>query len=447
MKNLLKTNLLLFILIAILIPAILISCDDDEDSLRFKQLQLQEMSGSFVSPVGLVEPPDETNRLFVVDQVGKIYIIDAGNMVADPFLDISGKMVSLNPDYDERGLLGLAFHPNYKTNGKFYIYYSAPLKLGAPIDWNHTSVISEFTVSNDANKANMSSDRIVLEVNQPQSNHNGGTLAFGPDGFLYISIGDGGNKNDIGTGHVEDWYNENEGGNGQDVTQNLLGNILRIDVNGGSPYNIPSDNPFADGSAGMKEIYAFGLRNPYRFSFDPQTGMLIAGDAGQALREEIDVIIKGGNYGWNVKEGTLCFNAADNKQPLENCPDEDPMGNKFIDPVIEFKNMEAPSGGLGLVVVGGNVYRGNAIPSLQGKYLFANFSSEHKTPAGDVFMATPGTGMWLFEKMDFENVQGKGIGYFIKGFGQANKGEIYILGSKQMGPSGSTGKVLKIVEE
>ncbi|KAA9346207.1 PQQ-dependent sugar dehydrogenase [Adhaeribacter soli] len=404
------------------------------------------MSGTFVSPLALMEAPDETNRLFVLDQVGKIYVIDAaGTMMTDPFLDVSAKMVTLNPQYDERGLLGLAFHPDYKTNGKFYVYYSAPLKAGAPANWDHTSMISEFTVSADANKANMGSERVVMEINKPQANHNGGTLAFGKDGYLYISIGDGGGANDVGVGHLPDWYLINDGGNAQ-RTDVLLGKILRIDVNSGTPYGIPSGNPLV-GKPGMDEIYALGLRNPYRFSFDRTTGELFVGDAGQDLYEEVNKVTLGGNYGWNVKEATHCFSTANPKQPLASCPSVDPDGRQLVDPIIEFENIKSFTGGLGLVVVGGNVYRGSAIPSLQGKYLFSNFTASQTAPAGDVYVATSGGATWPYEKLNFTNAQAPGIGYFVKGFGEDNKGELYVLASKQLGPTGTTGKVLKIVEE
>jgi glucose/arabinose dehydrogenase len=428
------------------------ACDKDDDDKptdnpsTSKSLHLKEMSGNFVSPIALLSPPDETNRVFVIDQAGKVFIINSdGNMAAEPFFDATSKLVSLNPQYDERGLLGFAFHPNYKTNGKFYVYYSAPLKAGAPANWNHTSIISEFTASSDPNKANMASERVILEVNKPQPNHNGGTVAFGKDGFLYISLGDGGGANDVGIGHVNDWYTVNDGGNAQDVNI-MLGKILRIDVNSGSPYTVPGDNPLVN-KPGLDEIYALGFRNPYRFSFDRATGDLYVGDAGQNLYEEVDRVTLGGNYGWNVREGAHCFSTTNPNQSLGSCPSSDPDGRALIDPVIEFQNINNFTNGLGLVVVGGYIYRGNAIPSLQGKYLFSNFTTNLTAPSGDVYVATPGGGRWPYEKMNFTNIQGPGIGYFVKGFGEDGQGELYVLASKQAGPTGNTGKVLKIVEE
>ena len=427
----------------------LTSCDNDDDTATTpveKQLKLNEMSGTFVSPIGLMESPDETNRLFVVDQIGKIFIINGdGTLISDPFLDLTSKLVTLNPQYDERGLLGLAFHPNYRSNGKFYVYYSAPLQAGAPAGYNHTSTISEFTVSGDANKASIGSERVVMRIDKPQSNHNGGTIAFGKDGFLYISIGDGGGANDVGLGHVTDWYLVNDGGNAQSL-DNLLGKILRIDVNGAAPYGIPSSNPFVN-KAGMDEIYALGLRNPYRFSFDRTTGDLLVGDAGQNLYEEVNRVTLGGNYGWNVKEATHCFSTANPNTSLPTCPSADPDGRALVDPVIEFQNIKSFSGGLGLVVVGGHMYRGSNVESLQGRYLFSNFTAEQTSPTGSVYVANPGSAMWSFEKLNFTNFTGQTLGYYVKGFGEDNKGEIYVLASKDLGPTGNSGKVLKIVAE
>ncbi|MDX5480875.1 MAG: PQQ-dependent sugar dehydrogenase, partial [Hymenobacteraceae bacterium] len=247
---------------------------------------LQLIASDLVSPVFLTQPADD-DRLFIVDQVGEIRVVKDGKLQPTPFLDLKSNIVKLKPEHEERGLLGLAFHPEFKSNGRFFVYYSAPLRKGAPNDFDHTSVIAQYTATgSNMEKADPGSEKVIMYVDQPQDNHNAGTLMFGPDGYLYISLGDGGNKNDIGTGHVADWYNKNEGGNGQDVKQNLLGSILRIDVNSGASYSIPSDNPFADGNKGMKEIFAYGLRNPYRFSIDSETGMIIAGDAGQVLFEE-----------------------------------------------------------------------------------------------------------------------------------------------------------------
>lgn len=421
----------------------------DSKAAKNKMVGIQLVAEDMVSPVGLVAAPDESGRLFVIDQIGKIWIINkAGDKLAVPFLDVSSKMVSLNAGYDERGLLGLAFHPEFEMNGRFFVYYTAPPNTGGPEEdesWDNTSRISEFSVSqSSSNQADLGSEKIILEVDQPQGNHEGGTIAFGPDGYLYISFGDGGGANDVGPGHVEDWYDVNEGGNAQNIEANLLGKILRIDINSGDPYSIPSDNPFL-GKPGKDEIYAYGFRNPFRFSFDMSGSQrLFAGDAGQVLWEEISVVEKGGNYGWNVKEGTHCFDAEDNENILASCPDFDGYGNRLIDPVIEMKNHHNPLGGRTVTIIGGNVYRGNDIPGFQGKYIFGSFSRDF-APNGEIFIANPaGPGLWSFSEIELENSPND-IGHYLKGFGQDLEGEIYLAASSILGPTGDTGKIFKLV--
>jgi glucose/arabinose dehydrogenase len=421
-----------------------------------RHLDLQVIANGFISPLTVAESPDGTRRLFVVDQAGQVWIIANGQKLNQPFIDVKDKMVPLRPGYDERGLLSMAFHPDYKQNGKFYLFYTAPPppggptvqtgNTGLPMTWNNTTRISEFRVSSDPNMADNNSEKIILEEPHPQFNHNGGTIAFGPDGYLYISIGDGGNKNDIGPGHVEDWYAFNAGGNAQDITSNLKGNILRIDVNktsNGKNYGIPPDNPFVN-KEGLDEIYAYGLRNPYRFSFDMSgSKRLLVGDAGQNRYEEISVVTKGGNYGWNVKEGTHCFNAANEFAEVADCPDVDVWGNPLIDPVLEMKNIA--NGGNFVTVVAGQVYRGS-IPGLEGKYLFGNFANGNGA-SGEVYITNPaGPGLWQFEKLSFKSYPDD-IDNYLKGFGQDLSGEVYVLGSELLGPSGVTGKLFKLIGE
>jgi glucose/arabinose dehydrogenase len=414
---------------------------------REREVDIKLVADSFVSPIGLVAPADDSKRMFVIDQVGKVWVIDRnGNKLSTPFLDLTSKLVTLSPNYDERGLLGLAFHPGYKENGKFYVYYQMPPRAGGPVTgvmWNNFSRISEFRVSGNINMADMGSERVVLEWDDPQSNHNGGTLAFGPDRYLYISLGDGGAANDVAPGHVEDWYAANAGGNAQNVEANLFGKILRINVNG-SPYSIPSDNPFVN-KAGMDEIYAYGFRNPFRMSFDMGgSHMLLAGDAGQVLWEEISVVKKGGNYGWNVKEGTHCFNAANNTMVMASCPTEDNLGNRLIDPVIELNNWQNPAGGMATTIIGGNVYRGDDIKGWDGKYIFGTFSQSPTTANGELFMATASSSdKWSYEEIRLKS-HPDDIGYYLRGFGNDDDGEVYLTVSSVLGPTGNTGKVFKL---
>jgi glucose/arabinose dehydrogenase len=421
--------------------------DDDNNGNNNQEVDIQLIADNFVSPIGLVTAPGDS-RLFVIDQVGKVWIIKDGQKLATPFIDVSSKLVTLTPGYDERGLLGLAFHPDYKTNGRFFIYYQLPPRAGGPqtgVSWNNLSRISEFKVSGDMNVADMNSEKVLLEMDDPQSNHNGGTLAFGPDGYLYISIGDGGGADDVAPGHVTDWYTANAGGNGQDLDSNLFGNILRININSGSPYGIPADNPFV-GKPGKDEIYAFGFRNPFRFSIDMGGDhKLLAGDAGQVLWEEIDDVKKGGNYGWNVKEGRHCFNAAQNGQVLASCPLVDNLGNPLIDPVIEVNNAANPAGGKAITIIGGNVYRGKAINGWDGKYIFGTFSQSASTANGELFISqTSNASEWTYDEVNLKS-HPNDTGYFLRGFGQDNDGEIYLTVSSMLGPSGNTGKVLKLV--
>jgi glucose/arabinose dehydrogenase len=418
---------------------------------------LRLVADGFTSPVALVEAPDGSGRRFVVDQAGVIRILTAGgNLVSEPFLDLRSRIVPLMPAFDERGVLGLAFHPGYAGNGRFFVYYSAPLRPGAPAGYNHTARVSEFRVSAaNANRADPASERIVLEVDKPQFNHNGGTLLFGPrDGYLYMSIGDGGGADDVGLGHVDDWYAANAGGNGQDIQHNLLGNILRIDVDSGAPYAVPADNPFTGtpGCAdGCDEIWAYGFRNPYRISFDLGGARdLFVGDAGQELWEEVSIAVKGGNFGWNVKEGTHCFSTDNPDESPPECPDtvgapHPRAGDPLIDPVIEYANHHQP-GGLGATVIGGHVYRGTALPQFFGRYVFGDWSREFEEPDGSLFVATPRKkGLWHMEQLRIATSPTGRVGHYVLGFGQDLAGEMYVLTTDQTGPSGMTGKVYRLV--
>lgn len=290
----------------------------------------------FANPVDFQHAGDGTNRVFVVEQQGIIRVFENSSAAdsARVFLDIRDRVV----DGGEQGLLGLAFHPNYEENGFFYVNYTTPDPL--------RTVIARFSVNpSNQNRADTSSQFVLLEFNQPFSNHNGGQLAFGPDGFLYIAVGDGGSGGDPNN-------------NGQRLNT-LLGKILRIDVNGAPPYSIPSDNPFANATADeRREIYAFGLRNPWRFSFDPANGWLWAGDVGQNAWEEIDIIERGRNYGWRLMEGRHCYN------PRSNC---DTTGLTL--PIWEYGR------DLGVSVTGGHVYRGVRVSELVGEYVYGDFGS------------------------------------------------------------------------
>jgi glucose/arabinose dehydrogenase len=415
--------------------------------LGVEEVRLEPVASGLTAPVALAEPPDGSGRLFVADQPGTIRIIGPGGaLLAEPFLDLRERMVAFRPAFDERGLLGLAFHPDYASNGRFFVYYSTPLRDGAPEGWDHTARISEFAVSaGDPDRADPASERVVLEVDEPQFNHNGGTVAFGPDGMLYVSLGDGGGASDIGLGHVADWYAVNEGGNAQAFDQNLLGAILRLDVDGAEPYAIPPDNPFV-GAEGLDEVYAFGFRNPYRIAFDPGgTHELFAADAGQDLWEGVYLVEAGGNYGWNVREGRHCFNTEDRRAGRPECPTHDPDGRPLRFPVIEYPHFRQPDG-LGVVVVGGHVYRGSALPEFEGRYLFGDWSRAFGEPDGRVFITTGRREdtSWPFAELRFEGRTDGDLGFYLLGFGQDLAGEVFVLGSSSTPPVGTTGVVYRL---
>lgn len=333
------------------------------------QLQTAFPALTLDRPIWMSEAPDGSGRLFIVEQWGLIFVVQKGTDggASSEFLNITNRHPYIS---NEEGLMSIAFHPGFKTNGLFYIYYNQENTNRRSL-YPRRSVISEMSVfATNASLADPSSERILLEVQQPFSNHKGGELAFGPDGCLYLGLGDGG----LGC----DPFN-----NGQN-TATFLAKMLRIDVNtrstlgGGQfqeklPYGIPADNPFVNepymnGLGARREIYALGLRNPWRYSFDKQTGDLWVGDVGQDLWEEIDLVVKGGNYGWNVREGAHHFKPG-------------PPGAQYIDPVMEYphrpellKDSKFPNHTIGLCVIGGYVYRGQKYPSLQGVYIYADYN-------------------------------------------------------------------------
>lgn len=412
-----------------------ISCDDDDDTGMNEDtttVSLDIVAEGLVSPTVVVESPDNTGRLFIADQSGQIYIVKDSARLPQAFLDITSKLVAREGPQDERGLLGLAFHPGFESNGRFFVYYSGPLSTTGPAGWDHTNYVSEYSVTPGADQADINTERILLAMDHPQSNHNAGMIAFGNDGHLYISVGDGGGGNDNDIGHVE-------GGNGQDIVQNLLGSILRIDVNDTEGYGIPADNPFAE-TDGADEIFAFGFRNPYRFSFDPN-GNIIVADAGQELYEEIDLVEKGGNYGWNIKEGAHCFDAANPNTPPSSCASEDANGNPLKDPVIEFKNSKNFSDGLGNVSIGGYVYEGDDVSSLDGKYIFGVLTQNPDLMNGAVYAADRSGNTWNYTKLEIGNKTGSELDEYVLGFGKDKNGEVYVLTN---GGAENTGKVYKI---
>jgi len=407
-----------------------------------KDVELQLVVEGFVSPVGMVAANDGSGRLFILDQVGTVSIVGPdGNLNPAPFLDLSDRIVELMPDFDERGLLGLAFHPQYATNGRLFAFYTAPKAADTPAEFDSQTHISEFRVSaDDPDRADAASERVLLTIDKPEFNHNGGQLAFGPDGYLYISVGDGGGANDADVGHTPDL------GNGQDKTK-LLGKLLRIDVDNGDPYAVPPDNPFVDEPDARREIWALGLRNPWRFSFDAGgERRLFVGDAGQDVFEEVDIIDRGENYGWNIKEGTHCFAPVEPGSPPATCPSVDADGNPLVNPIIEYPHLIENGEPFGVVVIGGYVYRGGAFSKLQGQYIFGDYSSGFAEPDGRLLAAEEAAdGSWTMRELSVAGTANGRSGRFILGFGQDAVGEVYILTTQVVGPTGTTGSVFKLV--
>jgi glucose/arabinose dehydrogenase len=366
------------------------------------RLKLTLITDGLVEPLKAKVAPGEPGRFYVVNQSGQLTAVDIATGAQTPFLDLSSRLVTLGVQgpgtFDERGFLGLAFHPQYAQNGRFYTYTSEPtgpaptfpttLPPGTPA--NHQDVIAEWRAVSPGNPAAGAVFMRELErIDHPQFNHNAGDITFGPDGMLYIPDGDGGGADDQDgdqsinpppgvVGHQGD-------GNAQKLNV-VLGKIQRIDVDGhdsaNGQYGIPADNPFLHTPGARKEIWAYGLRNPYRMSFDTATGALIAGDVGQNDIEEVDVIVKGGNYGWALKEGTKCFNpAGTDQQPIEGfatdgpCPHPLPPG--LIDPIAQYDTDTE-----GVSVIGGFVYHGRKFPQLEGRYVFGDFTRIFNFPSG-----------------------------------------------------------------
>ena len=341
--------------------------------------ELQSVITGLTNPLYVIHAHDGTNRLFILEQAGRIRVAQPGANTSTVFLDIVSKVLSGG----ERGLLGLAFHPQYPVNGRFFVYYTRQT--------DGALTIAEYQVSSDPNVADPNSE-ILFNGNFPiphsaNNNHNGGCMQFGPDGFLYVGTGDGGSSNDPPN-------------NAQNINV-MLGKILRLDVdtpNGTVVYSSPPSNPFAGPTAGLDEIYAFGMRNPWRFSFDRGTGRLFVADVGQDAFEEVDIVQKGGNYGWNIMEGMHCFN------PPSGC---NTAG--LILPITEYSHAE------GNAVIGGFVYRGSNLPTLRGVYIFGDLGT------GKIF-ALQETSSNVFTRTPLLTT-----GKTISSFGQDQAGELYLV--------------------
>lgn len=419
-------------------------------------ISLKLIAEGLSAPNVLVSIPDGSGRLLVADQSGVIHLLNReGKKSERPFLDLRSKMATLGQGMEERGLLGLALHPQFKSNRKFYVVYSAPLRTSAPPKWDHTERLSEFkTVGDDFSSADLASERVILEIDEPDWNHNSGRIAFGPDGYLYWTVGDGGAFNDVGDvargrGHPPE-------GNGQKL-DTLLGKVLRLDIDGGMPYGIPKDNPFSDGKKGLPEIYAYGLRNPWGISFD-RGGKhdLIVVDVGQDRWEEINVIVNGGNYGWRLREGFDGFDPNNPRSAPTNAVTVGADGKPFVDPVFAYKTLRGRGTdpeAYGVTITGGYVYRGKAFPELVGKYIFADWSRSMAVPEGTLLAATippqsSDAPRWTVQPLALKEFpDGRLKSYFIWALGEDEEGELYVLVNGINSLVHTRGKVFKLVPQ
>jgi hypothetical protein len=445
------------------------------------QVQLTPLATGLVAPIWLTVSGDGGHTKYVIDQRGLILVLTRNGIRPTPFLDITGVISQLtpafrgapqglNPGYDERGLLGLAFHPGFSDGDspgfrKVYTLHNVPVTKkadfpeppfpNANVVPNCQEVIAEWKVvggngngggdgngngrnahdeggggGGNAGVIDPTSYREVLRFDRPEFNHNGGTIAFGPDGLLYAAFGDGGAANDAGAGHNPIT------GNAQDLTT-ILGKMIRIDptdprstrdrdgiLSANGQYRIPQGNPFVGTAGAVKEIYAYGFRNPFRFSFD-HGGRLVLADVGQNNIEEVDIVTRGGNFGWHLKEGTFLFDPATGNVFVG--PDPKPG---LIDPVVEYDHTEADPDFLPrLAIIGGYVYHGSRVPELRGKYICADLN-----------------GVLLVADLEAKVLQQliPKVGMFVKGIGQDAEGELYVLGSTIEGPSGTNGVIAQI---
>jgi glucose/arabinose dehydrogenase len=375
-------------------------------------LTTTRVASGLLRPVFVTAPAGD-DRLFIVEQWGRIRILKDGVLLSRPFLDINAEVVDIPGEFDERGLLGLAFHPDYAQNGRFFVYY---------IDNQNDSRVVEHTVSSDPDSAIASPFQILYEVDQPFGNHKGGTLAFRPtDGYLYVGLGDGGSGGDPDNRAMD--------------PADALGKFLRFDVDLPPPY-IPAGNPYVGNPDGLDEIWSLGFRNPYRWSFDRLTGDLYIGDVGQECWEEIDVELAGTpggrNYGWSRMEGAHCFNKANWGQ----CSNPACTGDTLTLPAFEYAQ-----GTLHCAVTGGNVYRGTAIPGLGGTYFFADFCSDSIWS-----FRYDGASMSELQNRTLELAPGGGLTLRdIVAFGEDGEGELYLV--DRGNPLTASGEVYMLIDD
>ena len=437
------------------------------------KVMLQQVADGLDAPIFLVAPPDGTGRRLIGDQTGKVWLLgDDGVLLPEPFLDVSGSLTPLLQAFDERGLWSLAFHPEYAANGRMFLTYSAKRrgKSSYSGETAYTWRLSEFLADADnPARVDPTSERILLEIDWINRKHNGGGLAFGRDGFLYVGVGDGGGVHGVPDVYVAPDLTDEEFRHAADIKEDpyrlpeefyhydswaqdlnrLNGKILRLDVNGVTPYAIPPTNPFAGSAKGRDEIWAWGFRNPFRLTFDSHgAGDLFVNGVAESMWETIYMVDRPGNYGWATREGTHCFDRRRAFDPPEQCPRQDAVGEIMRDPVVEYPNWSVKRAWskidaepLGTANVGGFIYRGSLFPDLYGKLVFGDFSTRLEAPSGQVFVASPAKvwrEIWPFKRL----IE---IDQRIHSLAQDESGELHVLTTAQGIPVGNTGKVWKLV--
>ncbi|HTI70516.1 MAG TPA: PQQ-dependent sugar dehydrogenase [Candidatus Limnocylindria bacterium] len=405
-------------------------------------VSLELVAEGLTAPISFSPLPDGT--ALIVEQTGYVRLWEGkGKVRTEPVLNWTNHLCAiLVGGFDERGTIGLAVHPSYPKVRKAYLTYSATLRASAPTNFDSTLRLAELTFApGEPLRLDPQSERILLEIDKPYMQHNSGRLAFGPDGFLYMSVGDGGNANDEGK--------RPETGNGQNL-QTHMGKILRIDVNAPNGHGIPPTNPFADGKEGLPEIYAYGLRNPWGMSFDKGGDHgLYEADVGQNLFEEVNRIELGGNYGWRLREGFTAFNPKDNTKPLPEGPKVGARGEPLKEPIAVYKNVgvfRRDPEAYGMSITGGYVYRGKALADLPGDYIFGDWSRSWAGPMGVLLAAHPSGTVgepWKIEQLTVKPE--KKMWAFVVAFGQDNEGELYVLGNETALLAAGKGKIWKIV--
>lgn len=410
------------------------------------KVSTEVMTDEVQRPIEMAFLPNDGGK-YIVERTGRIYFHDSNGLATTPALDLRDQILDFDPQEKyEVGVLGIELHPNFDRNRRLFVRYSSPPRPGTEAsEYHHTFVLSEFEVSSDSRDIKKDTERTIMEIAQPEAYHQSGDIIFGPDEYLYVATGDSGQPGDGSVDHpdyVEDWYDVNWGGNSQNTTDTLLGGILRIDVDssptepartdddapedpsGGHGYAIPPENPLVDWENHRNEYFAWGFRNPWKTTF--HGGEYFVADVGEVGREELNHVRAGGNYGWDVREGSLCYYVNEAPENPSDCPESTPPdvrgGEPLIDPIVEYPWWgDAPKDKFGgEAIIGGHFYMGSAIPGLYGRYIFGDITANER-----FFVATPPRGS-LSSEWNTHVIRTEDLHPY-RSFSRDNAGEMYIL--------------------